>query len=195
MALPRHDLRLSRSGLLRLGAAGGAALVVPTGIARAASTPSDGDLAYLRLLVGAELLAADFSRRALHRRQGDLFRRARADAQTHYAVLAQLLQDAGQPPAKPGDFGFTYPHRSFSSQASVLRLGRRVARLVLGAYLGAIGAVEDSYFRLRLGQMAANTAQHLAALDRASGRPTVGPALPSALSMNAVSNALDGFES
>src|SRR6266480_4293332 len=62
--------RLSRARLLRRSAVGGGALVLsgPTiaalaGRADAAAVP-DGDLAYLRLLIGAELLALDFQAQA-----------------------------------------------------------------------------------------------------------------------------------
>ena len=61
----------SRAGLLRRGAAGGGALLLSgsaisalAGPAAAATVP-DNDLSYLRLLIGAELLAIDFQTQAL----------------------------------------------------------------------------------------------------------------------------------
>lgn len=58
---------LSRAQLFSRGAKGGTVLLVAssaTGLlarSAAADTIPDGDLAYARLLVGAELLASDFS--------------------------------------------------------------------------------------------------------------------------------------
>ena len=63
--------RLSRAGLLRRGAAGSGALLLSGSAvsvfatAAGAATIPDSDLTYLRLLVGAELLAADFQAQAI----------------------------------------------------------------------------------------------------------------------------------
>jgi hypothetical protein len=142
-------MQLTRKSLLRLGAAGGAAFALPGGVARAsarAAAPPDADLAYLRLLIGAELLALDFQTRALATRKlgpaAPTFRRSLADERAHYATLARLLQDAGQTPASSADVDFTYPRGSFGSRAAIEHLGWRVESLLLGAYLGAIGGVE-----------------------------------------------------
>ena len=60
---------ISRADLLRRGALGGGALLVSaSGLAAvapvaSADTPPDSDLAYLRLLIAAELLALDFQTR------------------------------------------------------------------------------------------------------------------------------------
>ena len=197
---------LSRQALLRLGTAGGAALLLPGGAsalsarAPATDTPPDGDLAYLRLLIGAELLAIDFQTHALaaKRRPGSLaatITRSLADDRAHYATLARLLQDAGQSPATRGDVNFTYPRGSFASPASIARLGLRIETLLLGAYLGAIENVETPALRLPIGQIAANEAQHVSALAPAAGRLRIGPAFPAALTMSAVSTRLDAYES
>src|SRR5215469_3928414 len=86
---------LSRSDLLRRGAVGGGALLISAsgvsslaGVASAATLP-DADLAYLRLLIAAELLAIDFQTQALTsgklRRKGAaaVLRRMRADEKAH----------------------------------------------------------------------------------------------------------------
>jgi Ferritin-like domain len=178
----------------------GATLLVPAlmpGTAQAA--PSDGDLAYLRLLVGAELLAIDFHTRAL-RTKGlgpapATYRRSLADERAHYAALARLLTAAGQPPATAADVNFVYPRRSFSSPASIARLAWRIETLLLGAYLGAVEAVEAPELRLPVGQIAASEAQHLSALAPLAGRSRIGRAFPAALTISTASTALDAFES
>jgi ferritin-like protein len=195
--------RLSRQSLLRWGAAGSAALLFPRGASASAApaeTPPDADLAYLRLLIGAELLAIDFHSRALgsRRRSGMLastLRRALADEKQHYATLARLLQNAGQAPATSGDVDFTYPRGSLASRVAIAHLGWTIETLLLGAYLGAIENVQTAELRLPIGQIAANEAQHLSALAPAVGKLRIGRAFPTALPMSAVSSRLDAFES
>ena len=198
---------LSRAGLLKRGALGGGAFLVSasgvSAFARAASadTIPDGDLAYLRLLVAAELLAVDFQDRALAsgklRRNGAraLFRRIRTDENAHYAHLAALLTAAGVTPATSADIDFTYPKGSFRTQASIVKLAERLERLMVGAYVGAVGNMETPELRLPIGQIAANEAQHKGALAVLGGRSPIGNAFAPAMQIGAVSDALDEFES
>ena len=196
MALP---MQLSRKRLLGVGVAGSAALILPRGVAHAAASPPDADLAYLRLLIGAELLALDFQTRALATRKlgpaASIFKRSLTDERAHYATLAQLMRDTGQTPATSADVDFTYPRGGFASPVAIARLGWRVESLLLGAYLGAIGNVETAELRLPIGQIAANEAQHLSAIAPLIGRKPVGRAFPQALAIGAASNQLDAFES
>ena len=199
---------MNRAGFLRRGAVGSGALLVSAsglstlGFADAASaaTPSDADLAYLRLLIAAELLAVDFhgkalASRRLHHAAHAVSRQIRADENAHYGQLASLLTDAGGTPATAGDIDFTYPKGSFRSQSSILNLAGRLERLLVGAYVGAIENVETPELRLVIGQIAANEAQHEGALAALGGRPVIGKALAPAMQIGAVSDALDGFES
>ncbi|HEU5243617.1 MAG TPA: ferritin-like domain-containing protein [Gaiellaceae bacterium] len=200
---------MSRAGFLRRGAVGSSAVLVSgfglpaLGLVGAASaaTPPDADLAYLRLLIAAELLVLDFQSRALAsgklRRNGAhaLFHRIRADESAHYTHLARLLTAAGQTPATSGDIDFSYPRGCFRSQASIVRLAGRLERLMVGAYVGATANVETPALRLPIGQIAANEAQHQGALAGLSGGAVVEKAFAPALQMGAVSNALDEFES
>jgi Ferritin-like domain len=191
--------------LLKLGVGGGAGLFLTggsalTGRASAADAPPDGDLAYLRLLIGAELLAIDFHTRALAARSrlgaaARTFARALADERAHYARLARLLQNAGQTPAGSGDVDFHYPRGAFATRRSIARLGWRIESLLLGAYLGAIESLETQELRLPIGQIAANEAQHVSALAPLLRQRAIGAAFPAALTMSTVSATLDGFES
>jgi Ferritin-like domain len=195
---------LSRRGLVRLGAAGGAALLVPSSRALAASSADeprpDADLANFRLLIGAELLAIDFRARALA--AGKLrgcavatYRRSLADDRVHYATLAKLVRGAGEAPATAADVDFRYPRGSFGTARTISTLGWRIETLLLGAYLGAVETMQTPALRLAVGQIAANEAQHLSALAPFAGKPTIGRPFPSALAADAVSTALDVFES
>jgi rubrerythrin len=203
-----HCTGISRADLLRRGVVGGGVLLASaSGLAAvapvaAADTPApDSDLAYLRLLIAAELLAADFQTRALTggklRRNGahGLFHRIRADEKAHYTKLAGLLTAAGQTPATSDDIDFSYPKGSFKSQASIVRLAGRLEHLMVGAYVGAIESVETPELRRPIGQIAANEAQHQGAFAALGGGPVVGKAFAPGLQMGAVSDVLDEFES
>lgn len=197
--------RLSRKQLLRLGVASGGALVLSGSAgtfvqSAAGETVPDGDLAYLRLLVAAELLEANFHVRALashklKRATAAVVRKMAADDKAHYTALAGLLTAAGQTPATAGDIDFSYPKGSFRSDASIVRLGGEIEELVLGAYLGSIENVQTDGVRLVAGQIAANEAQHLGALAALGGRSVIGRAFAPALAISVVSAALDRFES
>ena len=166
----------------------------------AVTAPPDGDLAYVRLLIAAELLAIDFHQRALAAKGkvGSLaatFRRSLADERVHYAALVRVLTDAGQPATGAGDVDFAYPRGSFASRGSIARLAWRIENVLLGSYLGAIAGVQTPELRLPIGQIAANEAQHLSAVASAAGKARIGRAFPPALSIGAASDALDAFES
>jgi Ferritin-like domain len=192
---------------LHRSAVGGGALLVSasgwSGLVGAASaaTPPDGDLAHLRLLIAAELLAADFQTNALasgklrHHGVSALIYRMRADEQAHYSRLASLMVAAGQTPATAGDINFSYPKGSYRSQASILRLAWRLEHLMISAYVGAIENVETAELRLPIGQIVANEAQHAGAVAAIDNGSVIGPAFAQPLSMAGASDALDEFES
>jgi rubrerythrin len=172
---------------------------MPTRTQSAAVIP-DADLAYLRLLVGGELLAIDFQTKAIA--TGKLnaalrltFRRLLVDERAHYARLSKLVVDAGQTAAGPGDVDFTYPRGSFASRTSIARLGWRIESILVGSYLGAIEEVVTPEVRLPIGQIAASESQHLSTLGPSAGKSRIGRAFPAALSIEAASAALDVFES
>lgn len=205
MPRQRVGFPLSRGQLLHRAAVGGGAVLTGSVLGafagRAdAAVPSDSDLAYLRLLVAAELLAADFQAKALasgklSRHSKAVFGKMAADDKAHYARLAQLVALSGQPPATPGDIDFSYPRRSFASQASTLELAAEIETVVLGACLGAIENVEAPELRLSIGRIAANEAQHAGALAALRGRSVIGRAFAPSLQIDAASAALDRFES
>jgi rubrerythrin len=188
---------LTRRRLLQTGLAGGALLVAPP--LALAATP-DADVAYLRLLVGVELLARDFYDDALSSGKLDakasaLAKQIRADERAHYNGLATLLTGIGQVPATADDIDFSYPKGAFASQDSILKLAVQLESLALGAYLGAVQNVQTATLRLPIGQIAANEAQHGGALAIATGGTPIGRAFAPSLQIGAVSAALDRYES
>jgi hypothetical protein len=197
---------LSRAQLLSYSAKGGIALLVSGSLAgtltgpAAADTISDADLAYARLLVGAELLAADFYEQAIASKQfgGDALRslkRALFNEQEHYQAMAQVLNGAGQPPAVAEDFDFAYPRGAFGSKASIAKLGVTLETAFLGAYLGAVEGLQAAGLKQPAARIAASEAEHLSVFTRLTGAGPVGVSFPGALTIDQASDAIDAFSS
>ena len=170
------------------------------GSATAADTVPDSDLAYTRLLVGAELLALDFYARAIasKRLRGNALaalKRARLNEREHYDNVSEILNGAGQTPAVASDFDFSYPKGAFASKLAIARLGVALEAAFMGAYLGAVEGLQTDALKLPVAQIAANEAEHLSAFMRLSGRSPVGIALPRPLTIDEASNAFDEFTS
>jgi hypothetical protein len=196
------DREFGRAALLRRGALIVAAGAGATAFAEraAADTIPDGDVAYLRVLLGAELLKSDFQTTALEAGKLDaaprrLLRRMKSDDASHAAALTALMNGAGQQPTTADDIDFTYPAGTFASRGSIVKLAEQLGTMTLGAYLGALESVQTSTFRLPLAQIAANEAQQLSALAPTVGRPAIGRAFASALPIDVVSASLDRYES
>src|SRR4051812_28541404 len=194
---------MTRAALVRRGASGGLAAAVaasPLGLLApaAGAAPPDGDLAYLRLLIAAELLAIDFATRAQARlpaRTGHGLERIARDERRHLHSLSALMTGAGQQPASAEDIDFAYPAKTFASAGSILRQATAIEALMVGAYVGALASVTTPDLRLPLAQIAASEAQHASAVAHWRGGPVIGAAFAPALSIDAVSTALDRYES
>lgn len=204
---------LTRSQLFTSGARGGAALVLSGSILGAlaessAAAPPSGplgplptaDLAYVRMLIGVELLAIDFYTDAIASKH--LRRRASADARValineseHYAFLANALTAAGQVPLTAEDVSFHYPTGSFYSAAAVIGLAIRLELLFLGAYLGAAGNLTNPVLQSAVAQITANEAQHFSAFANRAGDPAFHDAFPAPLTIAEASNELAAYTS
>jgi hypothetical protein len=204
MQTTTHD-NLTRARLLGGLAAGGVAFATPAPALSFLAAPAraatpDADLAWLRVLVGVELLAMNFHPRAvrggkLHRRTAQLLKRILEGDSAHDERLARVLTDAGQTPATADDIDFTYPNNRFATAGSILKLALKIETLSLGAYLGALGSVESADLRLLVAQIAASEGQHAGTVARMLGHPAVGNPFPEPLTIDAVSTALDAYES
>ena len=192
---------LSRSRFLR---GGGALLVSASGLgafapAALADSPPDGDLAYLRLLIAAELLAVDFYGHAhitgpLYGRGEVVVSRIIEDEMEHYTLLAALLTAAGQTPATSADFDFSYPAVTFATERSILRFAKQLERMLYGAYIDALENVQAPAYRATMARILASESQHHSAIAALFGEPVIGrPATP--VRMEAMSNFLDRYES
>lgn len=156
---------------------------------------SDNDLAYLRLLIGAELLGADFYANALKAQpfadvgQGYL-KRALFNEGEHYTSLAGFLTGSNQVPATADDIDFAYPKGAFTSVAALTKLAIDLETLFLGSYLGAVDGVENSTLKQPLARIAANQAQHLSVFSGMLGRKGFDVSFPNALT---IARATDGL--
>jgi hypothetical protein len=195
---------LSRADLFRRGARGGAALAVAGSalgvMAETASAdPISGqDLAYVRLLVGAELLASDFYSQAIASSQATgaaarYLKRAYLNEQEHYQSISGILSGALVTPAVSGDFDFSYPAGTFDTPAAIFKQAAKLEAMVLGAYLGAIGGMQTSQFKTGLAQIAACEAQHASYFQTQSGHKAFWLSFPPALTIQQASGAMAAY--
>jgi hypothetical protein len=197
---------LTRGALLSTGAKRGVALVAAGSVFEALTGPAaadplpDGDLAFARLLVGAELLAIDFYTQAIAANQfGPVTQKYMAIAlqneQAHYQSVSLILSGAGQTPAAAADFNFSYPSGSFGSRGSIASLGRQLETIFLGAYLGAIAGIQTTALAGPLARIAASESQHLSLWEsEVDGRP-ISAAFPAPIPIDQVSDAMAAFTS
>jgi hypothetical protein len=159
-----------------------------------------GDLAYVRLLIGVELLAADFYTEAIASKH--LRGRGNEDAVTalvneteHYDYLGFLVKSGGGVPLTAADVNFSYPTGAFYTAKSVLALATTLEALSLGAYLGAPGNVLNPVVQAAIAQITATEAQHLSAFSLRSGGTAFQAAFPQAMTIEEASDALGAYTS
>ena len=197
-------VELTRAELFSRGVKGGAALLV-AGSAASLLAPaaladplSDNDLAYVRLLVGTELLGIDFYTRALDAKklsskgQKNL-KAALLNEKEHYQSVAAILSGAGLVPAVSADIDFAYPKGSFDTASSVTKLAARLETAFLGAYLGAVGGMQSSVLLGGVGRIAANQAQHLSVFQNMLFGKPINVSFPQSMSIQEVSAVMDAF--
>jgi hypothetical protein len=159
----------------------------------------DGDLAYLRLLIAAELLAVDFygqtfEQGSLGRPYAAVARRIQADERAHYAALAALMTADRQTPATAGDIDFSYPAGTFARRHSILGFAKELERMLAGAYIEALMQVQTPAYRDAMARILATESQHHGAIAALWGEPVIGKEL-SPVRMSAMSNYLGNYES
>ena len=122
-------------------------------------------------------------------------KRARFNEREHYKSVAGILSDAGQTPAVAADFDFSYPRRSFASRTAIAKLGVRLETTFLGAYLGAVGALQTNALRQPMARIASSEAEHLGVLTQLAGGMSFELSFPEPLTIEEASNALDAYTS
>jgi hypothetical protein len=156
------------------------------------------DLAYARLLVGAELLAVDFYSQAVAASIAGpgvtkYLKRAHLNEQEHYQSVAGILSGSGNAPAVASDIDFSFPTGTFESEKSILTTAVQLESLVLGAYLGAIGSIQTNTFKTGLAQIAASEAQHQSYFSSRLGGRAFSVSFPPALSIQQASDAMGAY--
>jgi hypothetical protein len=193
--------RIGRAGFLRRS---GALVVAASGVgafapaAAFADAPPPGDLAYLRLLIAAELLAVDFYGRAFRhfgQPYAPLGQRIHDDASAQYTLLAGLMTAAGQTPATADDIDYSYPGVGLGNRDSVLAFARKLEWAIIGSCVDALQQVQTAAYRQTIAQILTHEAQHQSVLARLQGQPLIGSAFPPPVSMAAMSDFLDTYES
>jgi rubrerythrin len=189
----------SRGEFISLGAKGGLALVVGGSLLGVAAAPAlgqaAGDVEIATLAATAELLAIDVYTRAIDTGffDGDVLaymEAARQNEQDHFDALAGVLgSDA------PMDVKFTYPSGTFASAMSIASTGVALETAFVGAYLGAVEALQDNDLKAVAGQIGANEAQHLTTFKRleAGGKLVPNPSFPESLTAAQATAAVTPF--
>jgi Ferritin-like domain len=195
---------ISRADFLRRGARGGAVLVVAGAtlgvLAESASADplSQNDLAYARLLVGAELLASNFYSQAIAASNTSAavmkyLKKAYLNEQEHYQSVSGILSGSGNTPAVSGDVSFAYPSGTFDSESSILKAAAALEAQMLGTYLGAVGGMASNTFRTGIASIAACEAQHSSYFTSMTGGKAYSLSFPPALTMQQASDAMASY--
>ena len=188
----RRHLLLSAAG------AGLAVSGLSTSSGLAALTATDDELAYASFGQAAELLLADFYGKAAAAKvvtgaSLQNVKRGALNAAEHATAQAKLLTDAGQTAAVAEDFEFTWPDGTFKSARTAGTTGLEIARPLLGVYLGAAESVSIASYRTLFASMAANAAQQVGFLSQIAGGRVVGISFPTAVDLEAASDAIEPY--
>jgi hypothetical protein len=188
----------TRAQFLARGAKGGLALVaggsllgLAQGTAFGASS-ADADIA--KLAATAELLAIDFyshaiASRKLVRDELAYLAGARANERAHYAALRGVLGSA-----TPKGLRFTYPKGAFDSRTAIGRLGEALETAFVGAYMGAVSALESNELKAVAAEIGACESRHLSVLTNiAAGVIVPAPDLPKVLTAAQAAAAVKPF--
>ena len=188
---------LNRAEFFSRGAKGGLALIAGGSLLAATSGPafaqSGGDPAIAGLAATAELLAIDFYGRALRSRrfrgdERDYLREARVNERDHYKALANVLGSSA-----PKDIRFRYPDGVFASRRSIARLGVALETAFVGAYLGAVTALQSNDLKGVAASIAVNEGQHLSVFSEILRDDPVGPSFPKAIAADQALAAVRPF--
>ena len=120
-------------------------------------------------------------------------KRAFLNEQEHYQSVAGIISGAYSVPAVSGDFDFSYPSGTFDTESSILKFATQLESTLLGAYLGAVGAIQTNSFKTGLAQIAACEAQHQSYFTAMTGGKTFNLSFPPALTIQQASDAFSAY--
>jgi hypothetical protein len=188
----------TRAQFLARGAKGGLALVAGGSILGLAqgtafgAVTTDADIA--KLAATAELLAIDFYSNAIASKQlkGDelsYLAGARDNEQAHYAALKAVLKSA-----TPKGLTFKYPSGSFASRHSIGMLGEALETAFVGAYMGAVTALQSNELKGVAAEIGSCESRHLSVLTNIAANAIVpAPNLPKVLTAAQATAAVTPF--
>src|SRR3712207_4674840 len=188
---------IKRAEFFSLGAKGGLALIAGGSLLAATTGPAfaqgGGDTAIAGLAATAELLAIDFYGRALRAgkfrgEERDYLRAARVNERDHYKALAGVLGSGA-----PQDLAFRYPRGTFRSRRSIARVGVALETAFVGAYLGAVTALQSNDLKGVAASIAVNEGQHLSVFSEILRDDPVGPSFPKAITADQALAAVRPF--
>ena len=193
---------ISRANLLRRGAAlavagGAVGVFADTALA---DPISDQDLAYVRLLVTAELLQSNFYSQAIAASVASpevtkYLKRAYLNEQEHYQSVAGIVTGTGNVPAVASDINFSYPDGTFADEKSILKAAAALENAVVATYAGAMGGIVTNQFKSGLAQIALCEAQHASYFAVQSGGKPFWLSFPAALTIQQASDAMNQYTS
>ena len=192
MSVTRAQFLRSAGGSGLALIAGGSVLGLAQGTALAAT--SSGDVAIAKLAATAELLAIDFYTRAIASKQlkGDelsYLGAALGNEQAHYAALKGVLGSA-----TPKGLTFKYPPGSFSSRRHIGTLGQALETAFVGAYMGAVSALQSNPLKAVAAEIGACESRHLSVLTNIAANMIVpAPNLPEVLTAAQATKAVSPF--
>lgn len=174
-----------------LAASAGSASAAPRSLAAAGRRSADVDIA--KLAATAELLAIDFYTRAIgsKRFKGDdlgYLYVARQAEHAHYDALAKVI-GAGA----PAGVKFAYPAGTWASVKSIATLGVALETAFVGAYLGAVTALQSNDLKGVAASIAASESQHLSVFSDIAKNQPIGLAFPKALTAGEALAAVKPF--
>jgi hypothetical protein len=181
--------RAGKGGLALV--AGGSVLGLAEGTAFGAGT-SDTDIA--KLAATAELLAIDFYTRAIASKklQGAelaYLAGAKQNEVDHYNALAKVLGSAA-----PKNLKFKYPSGSFDSRKNIGNLGHALETAFVGAYMGAVTALQSNELKGVAAEIGACESRHLSVLTNIGANTIVpAPSLPTVLTAAQATSAVTPF--
>ena len=189
----------TRAQFLRRSGGSGLALVAGGSVlglvqSSALAATSSGDIAIAKLAATAELLAIDFYTKAIASKQIksdelSYLGGALGNEQAHYAALKGVLGSA-----TPKGLAFKYPAGAFASRHSIGTLGQALETAFVGAYMGAVTALQSNTLKGVAAEIGACESRHLSVLTNiASNSIMPAPNLPEVLTAAAATKALTPF--
>jgi Ferritin-like domain len=185
--------------LTRAGIGTGAGVLAVLGVtaAPAFADASISDLANVRIVCVAKRISINWLTSWVNTPKAvdssntaDLIRAIRSQEQTHYSLLAPLLN--GTAPVDD-DYTYSFPAGALRSFERASDFALDLEEMLLGIAIGAAATTDDRGVATSLAQIVAGDGQHFSALSVLTGASAVPDGVPRALSIEDGGNQLSPF--